>query len=146
MSSIINFDCVTLRFLQAKRYQRFKLFERVFRQSSRKLSLNLLQVTLASINAIVQILGLLTLMREFWGKSKTRYRQRARVYGKSRAQHCIHLYMFLCFGCFPGNRARLRTVTYGPKNSRVRMCIECETLGEVGFGVSISVWKSYNKS
>ena len=49
----------------------------------------------------------LTLIRESWKKkSKTRDRHRARFAGKkSRAQHCIILYMFPCFGFFSGNRA-----------------------------------------
>ena len=41
-----------------------------------------------------------TLIGESWKKSKTRDRHRARLPGnKSRAKHCINLYMFWCFGC-----------------------------------------------
>ena len=49
-------------------------------------------------------------------KSKTRDRHWARFSGKSRAQHCIDLYMYLCFGFCPGKRSVSHRVGDGPKN------------------------------
>ena len=49
-------------------------------------------------------------IRQSWKKIKTRDHHQARLPANiSKANHCINLYIILCHGFFPGNRARQRS-------------------------------------
>ena len=67
-------------------------------------------ITGSFTNKLTKCNPCLTLIRESWKKNPKRGTVTERVFRKkihSAALH--HLYMFLCFGFFPGNRARSRS-------------------------------------